>query len=390
MVGIRRPSGFFFDEQAYVSSARALLTGAPNPNPEHPPLGKYLIAAGISLAGDNPLGWRLSGAVCGALTLIATFLWTNLLLHDYRPALTAAALTLLNNFLFVMSRVAMLDVFSVMFVMWALVSFTAAVELELDAGVRRVFLLFSGLLFGLAAACKWNAVVSLAVVFAISLALLALPDSRLSEDRGLARYARSLRAAGAATLLLSLLVVPIVSYLLAYAPLFRVSHMPFTAREIIRTHVMMWKFLRGVEGNPAIHSPWYEWPFHTSPQRALSYLLGNFVVMWVGLVALAVCLRRWWRSVELPELLVVLLYAANWLPWAVAPRKVTYYYYYFPAAMFLGVAVAVALSRIRRSHLFGVRLSLIILAAAALVFLYCYPNMAHLEAPWDCMFGCWS
>jgi len=84
------------------------------------------------------------------------------------------------------------------------------------------------------------------------------------------------------------------------------------------------------------------------------------------------------------------LYVLNLLQWVVTPRPVTYYYYYYPSAMFLGTALAVALRRTQRPQIFGVRLTVILPVLAALVFLYCYPRMAHLDAPWDCMFGCWN
>ena len=86
------------------------------------------------------------------------FFCTYLLLGDYRLALTAAALTLFNNFLFVMSRVAMLDVFYFAFVMWGVLAFTASILLDLSIVKRRVLLLTTGLMFGLGTACKWNAV----------------------------------------------------------------------------------------------------------------------------------------------------------------------------------------------------------------------------------------
>jgi len=71
--------------------------------------------------GDSPFGWRVSSAVCGALTLIAVYLWTHLLFGDYRVSFVAATLTLFNNFLFVMSRTGMMDVFLIFFVFWSLV-----------------------------------------------------------------------------------------------------------------------------------------------------------------------------------------------------------------------------------------------------------------------------
>jgi uncharacterized membrane protein YhiD involved in acid resistance len=73
----------------------------------------------------------------------------------------------------------------------------------------------------------------------------------------------------------------------------------------------------------------------------------------------------------------------------VIPQQWTVYYYYYPPAMFLGVSIAIALSRTQKQRIFGVRIGLVILLAAGVFFMYCYPRMAHLEAPYDCMFGCW-
>jgi len=53
----------------------------------------------------------VAAALCGALTLVAVISWALLLLRDSRLASFAAGLTLFNNFLFVMSRVGMMDSF---------------------------------------------------------------------------------------------------------------------------------------------------------------------------------------------------------------------------------------------------------------------------------------
>jgi hypothetical protein len=73
----------------------------------------------------------------------------------------------------------------------------------------------------------------------------------------------------------------------------------------------------------------------------------------------------------------------------VTPEKGLFYYYYYPCVMILGVAIAVAM-RSLPARVFGLRISLLLLLAAAIFFLWCYPRMAHLEAPWDCALGCWS
>ena len=389
MAGIDKPATLVYDELSYVSSAKAFLAGAPNPNPEHPPLAKLLIAAGIEAVGDNPVGWRAASAVCGALTLVAVFLWAYLLLRNYALALTAAGLTLFNNFLFVMSRVAMLDVFLEMFLIWGLVAFSAALELNLTVAKRRILLCLAGVMWGLAGACKWSAVDTLVVAVAVSAALFWMANrSALNWDECIPRYGRNLQQIGILPIVLCLIVAPVIAYGLAFWPLCRSLHRPFGIRELLAMNLFMWRFQTTVQANRAIISAWYTWPFQTSPQRALSYLLGNFVVMWGGLLALAFCAWRFFKSLASREGLVLLLYAANLLQWAFTPHKGMYYYYYTPAAMFLGVAIALVLNQLP-PRIFGVRVGLILLLAAATMFLWCYPRMAQLEPPWDCALGCW-
>jgi dolichyl-phosphate-mannose--protein O-mannosyl transferase len=375
-----------FDEGCYVPAARAFLANAPNPVPESPPLGKILIAAGIKVFGDNPLGWRVMSAVFGASILVGIFLWVHLLLHDYELALAAALLSLFNNFVFVMSRVGMLDVFLVGFAIWGVVGFTAVLDLEgLSPAKRRGLLALSGATLGCAFACKWNGVDTWAVVIAVAALLLWL--EKRSKDETIARYARNLRQVGIIPVMLCLLLVPLIAYSATFWPLCRSIHRPFNLRELVAMQVFMWRFQRAAGGNPFISTHWYSWILRLGPQRVLSYLVGNWVVMWAGLLAIVFCLRRFWNS--LPETFVVLLYAVNILQWAITPRRFMYYYYYFPAAMFLGVAIVVALHRLP-PRVFGIRLSVICLLAAGCVFLFCLPRMAHMDAPFDCALGCWD
>jgi dolichyl-phosphate-mannose-protein mannosyltransferase len=397
LAGIGRPAIMYYDEGLFVPEARTFLLKAPNPDSlilnhslAKPPLGKMIMAIGMKAAGDNPFGWRVAAALCGALTLVAVYLWTFLLLRDSRLASFAAGLTLFNNFLFVMSRIGMMDAFMMVFLMWSLVAYTAAIALDLGVGRRRFLFICSGVLIGLAAACKWNAIDTLAVLLFVSLALLWVARRSPADSiSSLSRHAHNIQQIGVLTLLLGLVVAPITSYILTYWPLCRILHRPFGVHELMAMHRYSWYICTTWVSNPFITSAWYTWPLNTSPQRALSYLVGNPVVTWGGLVALIFCLWRFWKTVALPEGLVLLLFAANFLQWAVTPEKGLFYYYYYPAVMILGVAIALALHSLPRS-IFGVRVSVIVLLAAAVVFLWCYPRMAHLESPWDCALGCWS
>jgi len=395
---IEQPPFLFFDESSYVAIARGLLNHNLPPlqsdspvGRHHPLLGSYLIAAGMKIAGDNPLGWRLASVVAGAATLVAIFLWTYVLIQDYWLALFAAGLTFFNNFFYVMARVAMLDIFVFAFSMWGLLAFTAAVYSDLAVRTRRILSAISGLAFGLAGACKWNAVDTFAVALVSGLLLFRLAQAPAAGwNKQLAKPAQNARRIGLPTLAFGLIVVPAATYLCVFSLIFHATHTEFLLHAVVRLHVLMFELTKGYVGNRAIASAWYSWPFRASPLRGLSYLMGNWVVMWGGLAALGVALRRLYKSPALPEALLLAAYLANLLQWAVTPMKVQIYYYYFSSAMMLAPAIAVSLRRDAPPRILGIRVSLLVMLAAMAFFLYCYPRMAHLEAPWDCMFGCWD
>ena len=371
------PPRYMIDETVYVDGARNLLHAAVDANLEnHPPLAKFLIAGGMKVAGDNPVGWRLASNVFGSLTVLAIFLWTYVLLRDYALAIAASLLTIFNNFHFVMSRLAMLDVFYFAFVVWALLAFTAAIMLPLGLPKRRLLMLFSGVLFGLGCSCKWTAVVSMAVAGTVA-GLLFLRDRQ------------NLRPIGLIVLGLTFVIVPIAIYCLSYWPLFLAVHKPFTFRDFFAMNVYVWKSHVVVPNNPALGCPWYRWFFRTTPLRAMDYLMGNYVVMWGGIVALLACIVKFLRAPALAEGLVISLYVANVLQWVLIPEKMSQYYYYYPPATFLSLAIVLACSWVPRPKTAGVRPALIAVAAAGVFFLICYPKMANLQAPFDCALTCW-
>jgi dolichyl-phosphate-mannose-protein mannosyltransferase len=276
VAGLGNPRRMYFDEGYFVPEARALIQGTPNPDPQapplaKPPLGKLIMAVGMKIAGDNSFGWRIAGGVCGALTVAAVYLWTFLLLQDSNLAFLGAGLALLNNFLFVMSRIATVDVFLMVLLMWSLVAYTAALVLPLRVGKRRFLFCSAGVLVGLAGACKWNAIDTLAVFVLVALALLVASRFKAgASNPALSGYARNIAETGIPFLLIALVAAPIMAYSLVFWPLCRLSHLPFNLHELAAINIFMWHFNRTTVTNPFLISPWYSWPLNLNPQRSLS------------------------------------------------------------------------------------------------------------------------
>ncbi|MCX8195583.1 MAG: glycosyltransferase family 39 protein [Acidilobaceae archaeon] len=121
-------SAYVTDEIYYVDSARRLLErvfGLEQPgeysgktredyyNLEHPPLGKYIIALGMLLCGDQPLCWRLPGVLLGSLMPLVLYAAYASSRHPAGPAAGAvAAIALAADPIVARSAsVAMLDIY---------------------------------------------------------------------------------------------------------------------------------------------------------------------------------------------------------------------------------------------------------------------------------------
>lgn len=117
------PQGqLIFDESYYVNAARVILgwdvpagaayADAPaglDPNAEHPPLGKVLMAASMAVFGDNGIGWRLPTLIAGMVALLAVYGIVRAAGETPRLGILAVSLFALDNLALVHARVGTLD-----------------------------------------------------------------------------------------------------------------------------------------------------------------------------------------------------------------------------------------------------------------------------------------
>ena len=154
-LNLTRPTSLVFDEVHYVPAARLLMTLSHSANTEHPLLGKLLIALGMTLFGDNALGWRIMSTVAATTVVIGVFAILWMLFQRTRTAVFGALFVILNFTVFIQARIAMLDGFMAAFVVLAIVALLRAMRSPPRKVMRRWVL--GSVLLGLAVATKWTA-----------------------------------------------------------------------------------------------------------------------------------------------------------------------------------------------------------------------------------------
>jgi dolichyl-phosphate-mannose-protein mannosyltransferase len=354
LVGVTTPDKFVFDEVHYVPAARQMLEPVmPSPmlNPMHPPLAKQLIALSIRTFGDGALGWRYPGVLFGALAVVAVYFCGLALFAAQGPAVASAWLAFFNQMLFVQSRIAMLDIFALTFGLFGIAAFVHGFRQQRP----HLWFALAGLAFGLAAACKWSGVFPFAVCLVL-VAVIRLMQSwrtQFAESNALDWYRPDLwpdfRIYHFAA---CFVLIPAVVYLATFIPLDGLS-LPdiFEAQRRIFTD----NTTTAIAGHTYMSS-WPSWPFLVRPvwylfdkigddRIAAIVFLGNPLVLWPALPAVAVCLRDWIVARRFDAFLILSFYFGCWLAWALLPRTLGFLYYYLPSATVASLALVYALRR---------------------------------------------
>src|SRR5260370_4729306 len=110
LIHIQYPHGYSLDENFYVPAARDFLHWTANSNRFNPPLGKYLIAIGMLIWGDNPFGWRFMSSVFGGLSVVGMYCWGLSLFRNQKTSICIALISLLEPILSIQPRTLMLAV----------------------------------------------------------------------------------------------------------------------------------------------------------------------------------------------------------------------------------------------------------------------------------------
>lgn len=373
------PSEIYFDEVHYVPAARKLLA-LQFANPEHPLLGKELIALSMRLFGDSPIAWRAPSALLGTFGLyaFARLMW----FASYSRFATIAGQFLLATGFgwFVQSRIAMLDMPMMALAMAALWQCAAAVRHPAQGGWR---LAVAGLCLGLSLAAKWS-VAPLAMLPGLVFLIGKLRDcgSRFLIEKAGGPVPGVVLWQAAIWLGLA----PLAVYWATFAPAFFYADRPVSPWGVIEQHRYMLQLQDSVRKLHPYRTVWYQW---VSNWRGLWYLyrdidgawrgvlnIGNPFTVLAGLPALLWCLGSGLWQRHWGKLGMVAAYAALLTLWMVTSKPIQFYYHYLLPSAFLCGALALALDDLWQSRRVWRWLAPAALLAAAGMFIHFYPILS--------------
>jgi len=346
------PKKKIFDEVYYAKDAKTILKGRVGPTDKtfpwepgkevswpHPEWGKFLIAGGILLFGDNAVGWRFASALAGLLILVAVYPLARRLGLAPVWALLALVLAAADTLGIAQSRIATLDIFVGL---WTVLCLLFTLRYAQD-GRRMLWLVLAGVAGGLALGTKWSGAYALLA----ALVLLFLLRNRPAGDAAAGAWPRALRAGRAAPAPLALLVVlPIGLYVASYWQYFTAGHTWAHWRELQR---QMWQFnlhLHASHNYASLAPTWIAdyrpvWYYFVRENNVVHGIvsIGNAFLWWTALVCLLVlpvlALLRRQRGLVIAPLLVAIVY----FPWFLTTRT-SFMYYMTPVAPLLAVLVA--------------------------------------------------
>jgi len=147
-------------------------------------------------------------------------------------------------------------------------------------------------------------------------------------------------------------IVPALAYFATFIPLYGLSLPDILEAQ---RRIFADNTTSAIAGH-TYQSAWPTWPLLVRPvwylfdkladdRIAAIVLLGNPLVLWPALLAIAICLRDFIVKRSADAFLILAFYFGTYLAWALLPRSLAFLYYYLPSATLASLALVYALTR---------------------------------------------
>jgi len=308
-----------FDENYYINEARSIIHEAEITHSEHPPLGKLFIAGGISVFGDNPWGWRIPSVIFSTASILIFYFICRRLMGKLATVLASVLFTF-ETLTFFISGLAMLDVFSLTFMLLAFLFYLQN---------RYVF---SGVALALSALCKMTGLLGVLVIIAHWIL-----TRRKESPRTIAYFLAS-------TVIAFMLLMPLFDFAATrewISPIDRLWDMAVYAQELTYENSIF-----------QLTYPW-EWMISPAGYSPINYpdiiMIINSMLFILIIPSMGYMVYEFIKNRTNASLFAILWFSATylfWIPLVLATDRVTYIYYFVPTTGAVCIAIGFALSRL--------------------------------------------
>ena len=384
---ISQLNSMYFDEIYHGRTGYEMLHKMTVYETTHPPLGKDFIMLGIALFGMTGFGWRFAGTLFGVLLVPLAWCFVRRLTRKPWVAAAAACILALDFMRFSQSRIATIDIYGTFFILLGAHCMVWYAQTALEKGIDNALLpmALGGVAFGCGCAAKWTGIYA-----GVGLAILYFGVLYARWRRKPANFRQEFVTAAWGGVLFYVLL-PFVIYLGAYLP-YCWKDPSFGIGDWWNCQVYMYEYHSTLDATHPFESRWYTWLLDLRPvwyyqNSALSADMRGSIagmggpVLWLaGLVSI---LTLAWRQLSGRGSrrggAVLILYAAQLVPWVFVARC-TFLYHYFPSSMFCLAAIGVVLADMKnRRRAKGIAIGLC--AASAVLFVWFYPVLSGLPVP---------
>lgn len=313
---LNSPNFPYYDERVfYLPAAREILAGKLDPNNVHPPLAKELLALMLHFFGDNVWAARSLQAVLASLAIVAIYLIAKKLFKNQKLALIAAFLISIDFGWFILSRLAIPEMFMISFFFFSLYFLVCFYQKKVNRD-----LIFGAVFFGLALCCKWTPL----LFVPIAIATLFW------------KFKASLNFK------LKIIAISSIVALISYLVPFFLMPAKYTLTDIVSFHAkaLHYNFVEEkqiVQTQLSLANQPLIWPIKLQPLHAQEsgkdslsgvIFLFNPAVLWGSLAATFLTLKKFWKKKRLTkEVFLAAGFLIFWLPWFFSPRHSFVYYW---------------------------------------------------------------
>jgi predicted membrane-bound dolichyl-phosphate-mannose-protein mannosyltransferase len=392
-------SGTYFDEIYFARTAYEYINHLEPFEWTHPPLGKLIIAFGMTVFGVTPLGWRIMSLLFGCAFIPLFYLFGKRIFGTKAAATFCAFLITFESMHFVLSRIAMVDIFLVFFLTLMFYFFFLYYEGE-PFKRWKTALFLSGICFGLAFSVKWSAFYgALAVMFLFLLLeyedygrykkMKALGKKKIRKVWGekklpdISSFWRDYVYHPILILLISFILIPFFIYILSYIPFMLVPGPGHGITEVFRYQFNMYSYHSTLTATHPYTSMWWSWPLMLKP--VFLYLGSGLPEGWVSKIVLIGNPAIWWASIpclcyvgwnavknrDNGAIFILAVFLIQWLPY-VPITRVLFIYHMFPNVPFMIFGIVYCLRELWEKE-YGKYITLVYLLAVVLCFVYFYP-----------------